>query len=211
MGIRILHVGPESVSFRRLYECLSEMGSIDSVLSVRDIRSARERIEKKRVDVIILDIDDDFDTSLSALSKCLRECPHLRILAYASREDGESVLKTLCSGASGYLLKERSESEIGAALAHVMAGLPYISRYITRRYFPDSLGETVEDEAKECTPRERIVFDYIVKGMTCKEIADIMHIDYETVRTHKKHIMDKLGVRTTVDLVRSFYEMNERG
>ena len=137
-------------------------------------------------------------------------CPELRVLILTVYEDSESIFDALKAGASGYLLKRSTPNEILAAIADVAEGGAPMSSQIARQVVASfqKPTPTLEPEGEPLSERETEVLGYITKGYSGKEVADKMHVSINTVKTHLKHIYQKLHVRSRTEILLRFRASN---
>ena len=119
-------------------------------------------------------------------------------------EDEEYVLKMVRAGASGYLVKDGAASELVAAIRALKAGQGYFGPQAAKALAEVYQGDrpVPEDPYARLTDREREVFQLLVEGRTNAQVADVLCISAKTVDNHRTHLMEKLGVHSTVELLR---------
>jgi DNA-binding NarL/FixJ family response regulator len=79
---------------------------------------------------------------------------------------------------------------------------PAVSKVLLEGYLGDAGGREIEDDLALLTDREREVLQLIAEGRTNKEVAAVLSVSINTVETHRKHIMEKLDLHNTAELVR---------
>jgi len=133
---------------------------------------------------------------------------HVRIIAVAPRASKELVFDTIKWGANGFLSSDATIQELKEAVYTMRAGHEYFSSSITKLLVNNYVetmrletGELVKDTDK-LGKREIEVLSLWGEGRTNVEIADTLFISVRTVESHKNHIMQKLGIRTSVDLLK---------
>ena len=117
-------------------------------------------------------------------------------------EDNDRIFQSLAAGAVGYLLKSTSPSEILEALVDVKNGGAPMSAQIARKVVQSF--HKPEDSTKKLeklTDREQEILSLLASGYMYKEIADELFISMDTVKTHIRHIYEKLQVRTRTEAV----------
>lgn len=122
-------------------------------------------------------------------------------------EDSEAIFKSLSAGASGYLLKQTPPARLLEAIQDVYQGGSPMSREIARKViqsFQHPAIDTVSENS--LTKREEEILSYLVKGLLYKEIASLLFIGVETVRTHLRHIYEKLEVRTRSEAIVKYFK-----
>jgi DNA-binding NarL/FixJ family response regulator len=116
------------------------------------------------------------------------------------------VLQVLQAGASAYLLKDSALEDLAAALAAVGKGGMYLSPAITTaaalKNEAAGVSSTNVADIQRLTRRELQVLQLIADGKSTKEIAATLEVSVKTIETHRKQIMDKLGIRNTAGLTK---------
>lgn len=157
-----------------------------------------------RPDLIIMDIGMPRLHGLEAVSQIKKFLPRVKILILSIHRDKKYVVAALRLGVSGYLLKSEAVDELVDAIRMVMEGKHYISPEL-REIVADELmnpgREIVKTRLDELSARERQVLSLIVSGATRGDIAKKLFISPETVKTHRKNIMNKLHLHKHSELV----------
>jgi DNA-binding NarL/FixJ family response regulator len=133
-----------------------------------------------------------------------------RVLVLTTFSDDESVFAALQAGAGGFLLKDAPPDRLVEAIRIVSSGEGLLDPAVTRRVIAAGAGRRAQAKPPqgfdELTPRERELFYLIASGRSNADIAGQLQVGLETVRTHVKHILFKLGLRDRVQLVVVAYE-----
>jgi DNA-binding NarL/FixJ family response regulator len=119
--------------------------------------------------------------------------------------DRKFVREMLSAGASGYLLKDSAFEELGTALAAVINNQTYLSPKIADTVIKDYLGKidpTGSKTSPSLTSREREVLQLLAEGKTTKEIASKLCVSVKTIETHRKQIMEKVGLNSVAELTK---------
>jgi DNA-binding NarL/FixJ family response regulator len=153
-------------------------------------------------DVVLMDINLPGISGIECIVR-LRELgvPSLFIMLTIF-EDSDAVFQSLSAGASGYLLKQTPPAKLLEAIQEVNAGGSPMSREIARKVIQSFQMPPANRMAESgLTKREEEILLCLIKGLLYKEIADQMCIGIETVRTHLRHIYEKLQVRTRSEAI----------
>lgn len=195
---------------RDLREALQQMvedaPGLRFVCAFSDAEDAIRHLPKHAPDVVLMDIHLPFRSGIECTRRLKDLCPGLQVLILTVYEDSESIFDALKAGASGYLLKRSSPAEILAAIAAVRLGGAPMSSQIARQVVASfqQVTPSLEPEGEPLSERETEVLGYITKGYTGKEIAEKMHVSINTVKTHLKHIYQKLHVRSRTEILLRF-------
>jgi two-component system, NarL family, response regulator NreC len=167
--------------------------------------AVREAIDKTP-DVAVLDIGMPLLNGIEATRQIVRRAPSVRVLILSMHSDQAYVTQAVQAGARGYLLKESAGAELIEAIATVAGGKSFFSPAVAQVVFDDyvrSLADRgITDRYDALSEREREVLQLVAEGKSSKEIADVLSISPATVETHRTHLLQKLGLRNTAEVVR---------
>lgn len=169
--------------------------------------NGKEAVDKAFVlipDIILMDIDMPVLNGVEATIQLHNELPDIRIIALTGHSKKEYIKKMLEAGASGYLNKNCEYDELIKAIHAVYSGNKYLSDEITDIVIKDYLVKdvVVPESDSELTDREIEILRLIVDGVPVSAIADRLFVSVKTVNTHRQNILEKLGLKSTPDLVK---------
>lgn len=156
-------------------------------------------------DVVLMDINLPGMNGIECITRLKELDLPMLFIMLTIFEDSDAIFQSLSAGASGYLVKQTPPARLLEAIQDVYQGGSPMSREIARKVIqsfqhpPSQTG--IENNL---TKREEEILSYLVKGRLYKEIADSMFIGVETVRTHLRHIYEKLQVRTRSEAIVKF-------
>src|SRR4030066_902600 len=153
-------------------------------------------------EVILMDIGLPGMSGISGIKLVKEKYPDIDIIMLTVHNDPHKIFQSLCAGASGYLLKTTPMTEIKKCIEELSSGGAPMSPQIARRvieYFQKVKEEKIPSQLTE--KEKEIVLD-LVDGLSYKMIADKQNITIETVRTHIKHVYNKLHVHCKADVIR---------
>ncbi|HZM93967.1 MAG TPA: response regulator transcription factor [Vicinamibacterales bacterium] len=157
-------------------------------------------------DVAILDIGMPLLNGIEATRQIVRRAPSVHVLILSMHSDQAYVTQAVQAGARGYLLKESAGAELLEAIATLAAGKSYFSQSVAQVVFDDyvkTLSEKgITDPYDSLSEREREVLQLVAEGRSSKEIAELLSISPATVETHRAHLLQKLRLHNTVEVVR---------
>ena len=157
-------------------------------------------------DVAVLDIGMPLLNGIEATRQIVRRAPTVRVLILSMHSDQVYVTQAIQAGARGYLLKESAGAELLEAIATLAAGKSYFSQAVAQVVFDDYVKTLTEkgitDPYDALSEREREVLQLVAEGRSSKEIAELLSISPATVETHRAHLLQKLRLHNTVEVVR---------
>src|SRR3954467_9755984 len=177
-----------------------------------DGRAALDLVVRGHPDVVLMDIRMPALDGLEAPRRLLAGgAPAPRVLILTTFDLDEYVYEALRAGASGFLLKSARPQELLAAVRAAVGGDTLLAPEITRRLVESYVrrpppGMHVSPQLESLTPRELEVFRHIACGRSNAEIAQLLYVTDETIKTHASRIFMKLGVRDRMQAVILAYE-----
>lgn len=202
--VRVLLADDHTIVRQGLLGILQASGEVQVVAEAADGNEAVQKALETRPDVVVLDITMPRLNGLEAARRIKKAQPGVRILVLTMHEDEEYVLKMVRAGVAGYLLKETAASELMAAIRALREGKshfgPHAARVLAEAV--QSGRDAPEDPYGRLTDREREIFHLLIEGKTNAQVAEILYISPKTVDNHRTHLMDKLGVHSTAELMR---------
>jgi DNA-binding NarL/FixJ family response regulator len=181
---------------RRLLEDLPEVAVVGEA---SDGEEAVELVQRHRPDIVITDIGMPRMSGLELAAWLKHNQPAVRVIVLSMHGADEYVSEALASGASGYLLKRSAPEEVKLAIRAVGAGDIYLSPGISRH--------VMHGERQRITPRQREVLKLVALGKTTREIAVVLGLSPRTIDTHRAELMERLGVRDAIGLLREAARM----
>jgi DNA-binding NarL/FixJ family response regulator len=153
-----------------------------------------------RPDVAVLDVSMPRMTGLQATHEIKQQTPDTQVLILSMHDDERYLFEALRAGAAGYVLKRAADQDLVDAVRAAGRGEPFLTASAQQTLIRDFLDR--DDEPQELTPREQEVVKLIAEAHTNKEIAEILHLSEKTVESHRARVLQKLGMRDRVELVR---------
>jgi DNA-binding NarL/FixJ family response regulator len=168
-------------------------------------RSAVKLAKQLQPEVVVTDIAMPDLNGVEATRQIRAESPRSKILALSMHTESRFVLGILEAGASGYLVKDAAFEELSVAIKAVLRGQIYLSPAIAEVVVRQSLGSAgskAKLQRAQLSKREQEVLQLIAEGKSTKEIAATLYVSVKTVETHRKQIMDKLGIHNIAGLTK---------
>jgi DNA-binding NarL/FixJ family response regulator len=170
-----------------------------------DAECALRGIPKMNPQVVLMDINLPGMSGVDCVRRLKSVVPRTQIIMLTVYNKAEWIFEALSAGATGYLLKQSRSDDLLAAIRDVHEGNSPINSSIARKIVESfQLVAAPSAEAASLSPRELDVLDLLAKGYLYKEIGDKIGISFATVRTHVRHIYEKLHVHSRTQAVNIF-------
>jgi two-component system response regulator NreC len=191
---------------------LSTTDDIKNVISVTNKDTLFEKMEGRIINVLIINFFEITHNDLDMIIALRMKFPKSAVLIVADSQREDIVSKTIKAGAKGFLTIDSEISDLIQAVYTIRGGHDYYSETIThillQKYIntmsPNQSSETDEfnDDSSALSSRQIEILKLWGDGLTNQEIADKLFISVRTVETHKNHIMQKLNLKSSVDLMK---------
>ncbi len=166
---------------------------------------ALREIPKNESDVVLVDINLPGMSGIECVAKLKAQLPSLQILMLTTYTETDLIFNSLRAGASGYLLKNRPAQELISAIEQVHLGGAPMTMQIARKLVEHfHQRQQPSSDLEKLTKREQEILALLSKGSLYKEIGDTLGISVTTVRTHLKHIYEKLHVQSRTEAAVKF-------
>lgn len=192
--IRLLLVDDHQMVRLGLSSYFSIQEDITVVGEAENGQQGYELALKEKPDIILMDLVMEVMDGIEATQKILQDWPEAKIIILTSFIDDEKVFPAMEAGASGYLLKTSSASEIAEAIRSTYNGDPYFETEVTEKIMDRETSQPQMILHDDLTNREKEVLQLISQGYSNQEIADSLFITLKTVKTHVSNILSKLQV-----------------
>ena len=204
MPIKIIIADDHRLFREGLVNLLSDAKDIEILAQAENGMDVIAKAKELNPDVIIMDIGMPVLNGVEATGKLLKELPGIKVIALSMHSDKQYIKGMLEAGASGYLFKNCAYDELIEAIHTVNAGKIYLSDRITEIMIQDYLGkeESMPETDSELTERESEILKLIAEGVSTSEISELLFVSVKTIGTHKQHILEKLNLKTSTDLVK---------
>jgi DNA-binding NarL/FixJ family response regulator len=169
---------------------------IDVIGRAKDGEHALELVERRRPQVVLADVRMPKMGGIELARRLKQEQPGVPLLLYSGYGDRALLLEALDVGVQGFVLKEAPLEDLVRAVEAVAAGGSYVDPVLA-----GSLAASAGEHVPQLTQRERDVLRLLADGLSNDEIGKRLFISAETVRTHLRKAMDKLGAETRTQAV----------
>lgn len=155
--------------------------------------------------IIVMDIAMPQLNGIDAAEQVLRTSPETKIILLSMYADEEFLTRALTVGVKGYLLKDSAELDLVRAVRAVAAGKsffsPAIAQALAEDYVRQLQSKGLQDSYELLTQREKEIIQLLAEGKSNKEVATVLDVSPYTVETHRMHLMQKLNLHNTAEIV----------
>jgi DNA-binding NarL/FixJ family response regulator len=159
-------------------------------------------LRETKPDILLMDINLGAENGLDLAKNARQDFPALRILMLTMYSDRELIDKAKEIKANGYLTKDARSSDLIAALEGIMGDSFYENPEAVANHTTRTIKRDEFIEKMKLTPREVEIIALVGKGKDAEAISEMLFLSVHTVRTHKKNMMKKLGLKSVAEMVR---------
>lgn len=205
--IRIILADDHQLFRDGINSLLSDAGDVDVVAAVSSGRELLESLENIKVDVAIVDIAMTGMTGIEATRIINEKFPNVKVLILSMHNSEEFVQNAIQAGAQGYLPKDTGKEVLLKAIHEIFQGHMYLDPHLSgllahRLIRTQENQKSIQSKLDLLSPRELEIVQLVAEGYINKEIADKLHISIRTVDSHKNNLINKLKLKTSVDIVK---------
>ncbi len=160
-----------------------------------------EAARRLKPDVIVADISMPRLSGLDALEQLKREDPEVKVVFLTMHTEVAYARRALAAGAAGYVVKHSAAEELVMAVHAAQGGEVFISPSLAGRLARGGARRSTGEPAGALTPRQREILELMARGLSAKEIADVLSVSTRTVEFHKYQMMASCGVHSSAELI----------
>lgn len=200
MAIRVLLADDHSMVREGLRLFLERDPELEIIAEAADGVEAVDLTRRFHPDVVLMDILMPMMDGISATTMILQEISDVEIIVLTSVLEHSSVVRAVKAGAKGYLLKDIEADDLCRAVKAAARGQVQLSPQVSVHLMQEIQFSTTSP-AKSLTERESDVLRLLAQGHSNKDIARHLHVVEDTVKSHVRHILSKLGVQSRTQAV----------
>lgn len=202
-AIKILLADDHQILREGLRRMIEKEQNMEVVGEAEDGRSTVKMAKKLLPDIVVMDITMPDLNGMDATRKIISEVPGVKVLALSMHQDVKYISGMLEAGAMGYILKGCKFEELATAIRSVANKNVYLSPKIADMVVKGYLGKGPKKFAQPIiSDREREVLQLLAEGNSVKETAFKLGVSAKTIETHRRHIMEKLQINNSSELVK---------
>ena len=197
-----LAVVDDHALFRRgLVSLISDMGDLTVCAEASNGKDALPLIEELNPDIILMDVNMPVMDGVQALEAVRKTRKDQKVIMLTISQNDDDLVRAISAGANGYILKNAEPEDLHNTIIEVMKGNSILSPEMTEKVFASlrsarqSRGQTILSD------REVEVLNFMAKGLSTRQIAVSLFISENTVKTHIRHILEKLDANNRAQAV----------
>ncbi len=200
--IHVLIADDHAIVRQGLKQILSETEDLLVTGEADDGAEALNLARQQPWDVFLLDVSMPNRNGIDTLKQLKKEFPRLPVLILSMHPEEQYAVRALKAGASGYLTKQSAPELLVTAIRQVASGKKYLSPAVAQQ-----LAEAISDNSDK-SPHERItdreyqVLVMIAAGKTLTQVAEQLNLGVATVSTYRARLLEKMGLKSTAELIR---------
>ncbi len=206
--IKIILVDDHDIVRDGIKSLLNGIDDIEIVGEAGDAETLFDILKETQTDIVVLDISLKGMSGLEVTKIICEKHPAIKVLILSMYTNEEYVFTAIKNGAKGYLPKNTTRQELMEAIHTIYSGEEFfsdqISNIILKSYIRNIKGvdQVEEKQDSKLSQRETEILKHFAEGLSNQEIADKLFISIRTVESHKNHIMQKLELKSTMDLLK---------
>ncbi len=200
--IKVAIVEDNNTLRRSLSNLVNQTDEMQCVASLGNLLNVVSEFRRSLPDIVLMDIGLPNISGIEGVRTVKENFDKIQVLMFTVFEDDEKIFEAIKAGASGYLLKKSSPGEIIEAIRSLYFGGAPMSANIARKVIESFQHTTFHPkEDFQLTTRETEILHSLIEGMSYKKLSEKYFISISTVRTHIRHIYEKLHVNTKAQAV----------
>jgi len=203
--IRIVVADDHGIVRKGLRYLLDRQEDMEVAGEASDGREAVRLCAELTPNVMVMDIAMPHLNGIDATAQVVRRCPETSVIILSMHADEDYLVRALTSGVKGYLLKDSAEVDLVRAVRSVFQGKcffsPTIAQMLAEDYTRQLQQRGLQDSYDLLSEREKEILQLLAEGKSNKEAAAILNVSPYTIETHRTHIMQKLDLHNTAEIV----------
>jgi DNA-binding NarL/FixJ family response regulator len=206
--ISIMVVDDHALFRRGLISLLDEMPEFVVVGEAANGQEAVDNIQRLAPDLLLLDINMPVLDGIQALAAIRKHLPEQKILMLTISQNDDDLIDAIVAGANGYLLKNTEPETLRTTIQQVMEGHAVLAPEITSKVLQAVRRSKTDRGRNLLSDREIDVLKCLARGQTTSQIASTLFISENTVKTHIRHILEKMEVNNRAEAVARASQMD---
>jgi DNA-binding NarL/FixJ family response regulator len=202
---RLLIVDDHQIILDSLRLVFSGIENVTIAVTLTDSRQVMSLLAAHEIDLVVSDLHMPHLSGIDLTLQLRKKHPDVKILLLTMAEDAVHIREAIKAGVNGYVLKKSGRDELEKAVQTIIAGRKYYSEAVIEELStnaPEDYNEAHPETILHLTGREIEIVQLIAREFSSHEIANTLCISIPTVETHRRNLMQKLGVKSVVGVVK---------
>jgi DNA-binding NarL/FixJ family response regulator len=203
---RLLLVDDHQIILDSLSLLFSSIPNIEIAGIVNESRKVKTFLENNEVDIVITDLNMPQMSGIDLTLQIKEFFPKVKVLLLTMVEDAPHIREAIKAGVNGYVLKKAGKDELEKAILSIIAGKKYYSEAVIDELAAtkdeEDLNEAQPETMLHLTSREIEILKLVAQELPSNKIGEMLFISMATVETHRRNLMQKLGSKTSIGLVK---------
>ena len=200
--IHVLIADDHAIVRQGLRLILSETDDLVVAGEAEDGADAMLLARQQHWDVFLLDVTMPNRDGIDTLKQLKKEFPRAPVLILSMHPEEQFAVRALKAGASGYLNKQSAPEQLVTAIRQVAIGKKYVSAAVAQQLANAISDDSDKPPHERITDREYQVLSLIASGKTLTQVAETLNLGVATVSTYRARLLEKMGLRSTAELIR---------
>ncbi|MES2237997.1 MAG: response regulator transcription factor [Pseudomonadota bacterium] len=200
--IHVLIADDHAIVRQGLKQILSETDDLVVTGEADDGADALQLARQQPWDVFLLDVSMPNRNGIDTLKQLKKEFPRLPVLILSMHPEEQYAVRALKAGAAGYLTKQSAPEQLVTAIRQVAGGKKYVSAAVAQQLIEALSDDTDKLPHERITDREYQVLVMISTGNTLTQIAENLNLGVATVSTYRARLLEKMGLKSTAEIIR---------
>lgn len=201
----VLLVDDHKILLESLSLLINSIEDMEVAGTIGDSRNVLDFLATHHVDILVTDMNMPYSNGIELTLKVRALYPDTKILMLTVNDTAEAIKEAFQSGVSGYITKKANKEELTKAFRTILKGEKFFSSDVMQELLSPSLlanDETSLNDIKALSSRELDVVKLIAQELSSTEIAERLFISPGTVENHRHNILQKLGVRNSIGIIK---------
>jgi DNA-binding NarL/FixJ family response regulator len=199
---RIVIADDHAIVREGLKRIVASAEDMDVVGEAADGNEVVRIVREQDFDVLVLDLSMPGRSGMELIKLVHAEKPRLRMLVLSMHQELQYAVRSIKSGASGYLTKESAPAQLVQAIRKIAGGGAFITAEVAEQLALGAMPGSQAAPHESLSDREFQVFRQLVAGVSVTDIAAGLTLSVKTVSTHKSNLMQKMGLTNQSELIR---------
>lgn len=203
---KILLIDDHQIILDSLQMLFSSISNIEVVGTLSESRKVKKFLDNNDVDIVITDLNMPQMSGIDLTLQIKEFFPKVKVLLLTMIEEGSNIREAIKVGVNGYVLKKAGKDELEKAVLSLIAGKNYYSEAVIDELAATSDDENLNEAQPETmlhlTSREIEILKLVAQELPSNKIGEMLFISMATVETHRRNLMQKLGSKTSIGLVK---------